>query len=321
MVVADERKATEDVQREEAATSEADASEGTQGNTDSLHTTNIIEIESSSASPSYSTSISNLSDLDDVPLNKIYTTINKGPSPSTKLKKKPCDETFEPMYPSVLERIGEMSQMRVDVCARLPADHPLQPPMIELIQSLPADAEGVDEPAGFESTNISESSNHKSTTQTTEPSMLDDLVNQYSGELPSYEPNQEKASKVASDGVTSESPKQQAPNSQMASYTCTKIIIRPEQQPYHLNATHSNISFGIALRNLAKKIKPVPEQHVPEQVLDEQPESQTSIDQINELDLMIISDSSDGQDQQTNSWFKPEFLNFASSSSTMISES
>jgi len=320
--VADERKATEDVQREEAATSEADASEGTQGNTDSLHTTNIIEIESSSASPSYSTSISNLSDLDDVPLNKIYTTINKGPSPSTKLKKKPCDETFEPMYPSVLERIGEMSQMRVDVCARLPADHPLQPPMIELIQSLPADAEGVDEPAGFESTNISESSNHKSTTQTTEPSMLDDLVNHYSGELPSYEPNQEKASEVSSDGVALESPQQQSPNSQMASSTCTEIFIHPEQQPYHLNATHSNISFGIALRNLAKKIKPVPEQHVPEQVLVEQLESQTSIEQINEPDFMIISDSSNGKDEQTDSWFKPGFLNkFAWSSSTMISES
>jgi len=93
----------------------------------------------------------------------------------------------------------------------------------------------------------------------------------------------------------------------MASYTCTEIIIHPEQQPYHLNATHSNISFGIALRNLAKKIKPVPEQ--------------TSIDQINEPDLMIILGSSDGQDEQTNSWFKPGFLNFVSSSSTMISES
>ena len=133
--MADERNVTEDVQREEA-----DASEGTQGNIDSLHTVNIIEIESSSTSPSYSTSIStsisNSSDLDDVPLNKIYTSINKSLSPSTKLKKKPSDETFEPMYPSVLERIGEMSQMRVDVCARLPADHPLQPPMIEYIQGL-----------------------------------------------------------------------------------------------------------------------------------------------------------------------------------------
>jgi len=50
-------KVTEDVQREEAAISEADASEATRGNTDSLHTANIIEIESSSASPSHSTSI------------------------------------------------------------------------------------------------------------------------------------------------------------------------------------------------------------------------------------------------------------------------
>ena len=37
---------------------------------------------------------------------------------------------------------------------------------------------------------------------------------------------------------------------------------------------------------------------------------------------MIISDSSDGKDEQTNFWFKPGFLNkFASSSSTMISKS
>ena len=261
-------KAAEEVQREEAAFSEA-----TQGNTDSLHTANIIEIKSSSASPSHSTSISNSSDLDDVPLNKIYTTINKGLSPSTKLKKNPSDETFEPMYPSVLERMGEMSQMRVDICARLPADHPLQPPMIEPIQSLPADAEGVDEPAVSESANLSKSSHPKSTTQATEPSVLDDLVNHYSGELPGYEPTQEKASEVASDGVTLESPQQQTSNLQMASSTCTDIIIHPEYLPYHLNATHSNISFGIALRNLAKKRKPVLEQHVPKQVFVEPLES------------------------------------------------
>ena len=72
MVVADEREAGEDGQREEAATSEADASEGTQGNINSFHTVNVIEIESSSPSPSYSTSTSDSSDLDDVPLNKIY---------------------------------------------------------------------------------------------------------------------------------------------------------------------------------------------------------------------------------------------------------
>jgi len=39
----------------------------------------------------------------------------------------------------------------------------------------------------------------------------------------------------------------------MASNTCSELIIHPDFKPYHLNATHSNISFGIAIRNLAKK--------------------------------------------------------------------
>jgi len=40
----------------------------------------------------------------------------------------------------------------------------------------------------------------------------------------------------------------------MASNTCTDLIVHPVYQPYHLNATHFNISLGIALRNLANKI-------------------------------------------------------------------
>jgi len=153
--------------------------------------------------------------------------------------------------------------------------------MIEPLQSLPADAEGVDEPTVSESANLSESSHPKPTTQASEPFVLDDLVNHYSGELPGYEPNLEKASEVASDGVTLECPQQQAPNLQMTSITCTYIVIHPEHPPYHLNATHSNISFGIALRNLAKKRQPVPEQHIPEQVVADQSESHTSNEQIN----------------------------------------
>jgi len=39
----------------------------------------------------------------------------------------------------------------------------------------------------------------------------------------------------------------------MASKTCSELIIHPEFKPYHHNATHSNISFGIAFRNLANK--------------------------------------------------------------------
>jgi len=70
----------------------------------------------------------------------------------------------------------------------------------------------------------------------------------------------------------------------MASLTCTDIVIHPEHLLYHLNATHSNISFGISLRNLAKKRQFVPEQHVPEQVLPHQHESYTSYEQITESD-------------------------------------
>jgi len=59
------------------------------------------------------------------------------------------------------------------------------------------------------------------------------------------EPNLEKSSELASDEVTLESSQQQEPNSEMATNTCTELVIHPEYQPYHLDATHSNISLGI----------------------------------------------------------------------------
>jgi len=111
------------------------------------------------------------------------------------------------MYPSVLERIGEMTQMMINVGAKPSADLPFQPPMIEPLQSLPADAEGVDEPVVAKSANHEESSSHpKPTTQTSEPSVLDELVNNYSGELPSSEPNLEKASEIAFEEIILEDP-------------------------------------------------------------------------------------------------------------------
>ena len=45
------------------------------------------------------------------------------------------------MYPSVLNRIADLSQMRINVCNKLPANHPLQPPMVEPLQIILADAE------------------------------------------------------------------------------------------------------------------------------------------------------------------------------------
>jgi len=44
------------------------------------------------------------------------------------------------MYPSGEERLIGLQQRRIDACKNLPADHPLQPPVIELIQSIHADA-------------------------------------------------------------------------------------------------------------------------------------------------------------------------------------
>lgn len=130
-MVAEPLNATEEGPREIVACSkfdisEADASEATRGNTDSHNISdNIIEIESTSTSNSSET-------INNIPLSRVYANLHKDlvPSPSTKHKKKPENDEFVPMNPNVLERIVDMAQMRIDVCQRLPVDHPLQPPMI-----------------------------------------------------------------------------------------------------------------------------------------------------------------------------------------------
>jgi len=66
--------------------------------------------------------------------------------------------------------------------------------MIEPLQFVPADAEGVDDHTGLESANNEVSlSPSKTTTQSYEPFVLDNLVNHYSSELPGYETNLEKS--------------------------------------------------------------------------------------------------------------------------------
>jgi len=241
-----QKDSEEKAARSEAATSEVAASEAARGNPDVSHSTKIIEIESgTSTSTSSPTHTSDSSDIDDVPLNKHYKNI----SPSTKQKQKASDEPCEPVYPSILDRIGALSQLRVDICNKLPADHPLQPPVVEPLNVAPADAEGSDEPVGSVSANISTSthSNHptlveslnfaqtQTQTQTeTEPqqesptnipeqSVLENLVSHYSGELPEVESELQKASEVASYEVASESPQQQTIELQTAS-TSTQII-------------------------------------------------------------------------------------------------
>jgi hypothetical protein len=209
LVVADEiLKTAEDVQRKEVTCLEADASEATGGNTDSHTTSNhAIEIESSPPSNTLSTSVSTSSDIDDIPLNKVYAHLQKAlsPSSSTKHLRKHVADEFEPMYPSIVERIGEMAQIRIDVCARLPAEHPFQPPFIQPLQSIHANAKVEKEQAmpDFDVSASTSTSQPQPITQTSDPSVLDELANHYSGELPGIELNLEKAFEIASDEVVS----------------------------------------------------------------------------------------------------------------------
>ena len=144
---------------------------------------------------------------------------------------------YVPMVPSVQERIDNLIQRHIDVGQRLPEGHWGRPDVLKPIQSIAPDS---DIPT------TSTSTKPQPSTQTCEP-------------------NLEKASELASDEITLESPQQQEPNSEMATDTCTELVIHPEYHPYHLNATHSNISFGIALRNISKKRSPFHEQSVSDQ--------------------------------------------------------
>jgi len=87
-------KVTKEVEKE-AGCSEVDASEAGRGNIDSLHTANIIDKESSTTFDSHSTSASlststlTSSDMDDIPLDRVYAKLQKrlSSSPSTKPQK------------------------------------------------------------------------------------------------------------------------------------------------------------------------------------------------------------------------------------------
>ena len=151
-----------------------------------------------------------------------------------------------------------MSQIRIDICKKLPIDHPLQLPMVKPLNVAPADVEGSDEPAGSASATTATSSQTQTQTQTEtcepsnsqpksptkqpEPNVLDQLVSHYSGELPEVEYELQKASKVASDEVTSESPQHQLANPQttstkiqlVESTSCTEEASEPEQLKWRL---------------------------------------------------------------------------------------
>ena len=109
--------------------SEAEKSEAL-GNPSDLNSAKIIQILDSPTIISPPSSPITDSKLDNMTLSQ---KIKKLPKPIQKTK------PFEPVYPTILQSIGEMSQMRVDICNRLPSDHPFQPPVIEPLNVILAD--------------------------------------------------------------------------------------------------------------------------------------------------------------------------------------
>jgi len=269
-VVVDLIEATEVVQEEAGCLEAPVASEAPESNSNSHTPAEIITVESSTSPETSSKSISSSSSIssnaDDIPLNRVYTNLNKtlSPSPSTKTHKKPTSDTLVPMYPSVEERLIGLQQRKIDACKNLPADHPLQPPVIKTIQFVPADAEGVDDHTGTYIANIEVSSfqpiSQTQTFETSKPSIIHNLVDHYSGELPEYESNLEKAYDIASDEVMTKSPQQHEPNQEMAYSTNLDSVLIPE--PVH---------------ELVISEQLVPELSGPEQIiLNQQPTTNTS---------------------------------------------
>jgi len=93
-------------------------------------------------SPSSSTD----SDLDNIPLSQKYKLSKPSPKSkrtpksktSSKPKLSPKTKPFKPVYPDILKSIGKLSEKRIDICNRLPADHPFQPPIIKPLNMIPA---------------------------------------------------------------------------------------------------------------------------------------------------------------------------------------
>ena len=79
VMASDLLSAAEVTQKEDVTCLEVVASEATRGNSDSH---NVIEIESSSTSASHSTFVSTSSDIDNIPLNRVYATLHKSLSPT-----------------------------------------------------------------------------------------------------------------------------------------------------------------------------------------------------------------------------------------------
>jgi len=160
---------------------------------------------------------------------------NKKPSPSIKLHKELATDSFTPVYESVEARTIAMQQIRIEKCMNLPENHPLQPLVIEAIQSILASAEGASDLSRTDldisnesvATPNSPTPNTSNNNQTPEQTVISNLESHYSGELPGYQP--QMTSDITSDEVVmTERPPQQQPNQIRDHITSSNSILQPE---------------------------------------------------------------------------------------------
>jgi len=157
-----------EVKREKTCSEAAPSEAGIRGNS-SIHTISDNTIDLVPSSSSHTSA-----NIDDIPLNRVYKTLDKAlpPSLSTKTTKKPVnvDESEEP---TIDERIGNLFQQRLDTCQNLPADHWLQPPCVKPLQTMLLDEKFEGESVHTTSDNItSTSSQPQPTTQTSDSSVI-----------------------------------------------------------------------------------------------------------------------------------------------------
>jgi len=192
------------------------------------------------------------------------------------------------MYPSVEERMIGMQQRRIDACKYLPADHPLQPPVIEPIQCIPTATEGGGDLVGTDlasKTNVSSKPNSPTTQniEIPESSILSNLESHYSGELPEYVSDQHIASDITSDEVMTESSQHQTPNSPNNNFVLTSEILVheltvPEQTTSEQSAPEQSAYEQITSKQNASELttqrkSTTTNLHEPEHPINDQPSS------------------------------------------------
>jgi len=170
-----------------------------------------------------------------------------------------------------------MQQRRIDACKHLPADHPLQPPVIESIQFIPAAAEDESDHVGTDLADTLVSSTPNSPTtqtiETSEPSVISNIEHHYLGELPEYVSNSQIAYDMASDEVMTECPPQHTPNSEMTKSTNNDFVPIQEILVPELTVLEQTASEQRASELTPNSQSTTTNIHEPETLTNDQPSS------------------------------------------------